>query len=81
MIDIASINKTLPAESSATMPSRTPVASFCKTLRRYHHMRFLNAGCRCALGSPPIHIDHSVPAIFALPAFADVQISIDPRSC
>ena len=75
------INRTSPAAFASTMPSRTPVASFCKTLGCCHHHRLLNARCRCVLGSPPTHIDHAVPTIFASLTSADVQIPIDPRLC
>jgi hypothetical protein len=81
MIDIASINSTSPTAFSSAMPSRAPVASFCKTIQCRHEHRFLNARCQRLLGSPPTHIDHAVETIFASLASADVQISIVPRRC
>jgi hypothetical protein len=72
MIDIASINRTFTAAFSQMMPSRTPVASFCKTFQCRRDNRLLNARCRCVLGSPPTHIDHAAPTIFASPVYADV---------
>jgi hypothetical protein len=81
MIDIASINRSFTAAFSTMMPSRTPVASFCKTFQCRHDYRLLNARCRCVLGSPPTHIDHAAPTISASLASADVQIPIDPRLC
>jgi hypothetical protein len=64
-----------------TMPSRTPVALFCKTLACYTQHRLLHARCRYALGMPPTHINHAVPTIFASLASANVQTPIDPRIC
>jgi hypothetical protein len=81
MIDIASINKTFTAAVSPMMPSRMPVASFCKTFHCRHDNRLLNARCRCVLGSPPTHIGHAAPTILASLASADPQIPIDPRLC
>jgi hypothetical protein len=81
MIDIASINRTSPAAFAKIMPSRTPMASFCKTIECDQHNQLLNAHCRCVLGSPPIHTDHAAPTIFASLASADDQIPIDPRLC
>jgi hypothetical protein len=65
MIDITSINETSSAAFSSTMPSRTPVASFCKAARRCLHHRLLNAWCRCVLGTPLTHIDYTVQTITA----------------
>jgi hypothetical protein len=81
MIDIASINKTFTAAFCKIMPLRTPVASCGKTFQCRHDNRLLNARCRCVLGSPPTHIDHAAPTIFASLASANVQIPIDPRRC
>ena len=81
MIDIASINRASPAAFSSTMPSQTPVASFCQTFHSRHDNRLLNAQCRCVLGTPPTHIAHAVPTIFASLSSADLQIPIDPRLC
>jgi hypothetical protein len=65
MIDIASINKTSPAAFAKIMPSRTPVASFRKTLQYCHHNRPLNARRCCVLDTPPTHCVHAVANIFA----------------
>jgi hypothetical protein len=81
MIDIGSITKTSLTASAPTMPSRTPVALFCKTIPCRHDNRLLYARCRYVLGAPSTHIDHAVPTIFASLASADVQIPIDPRLC
>ena len=81
MIDSSSTDRTSPTASARTMPSRTPMASFCKTLGCCHRHRLLNARCSCVLGTPPTHIAHAVPTIFASPASADLQIPIDPRLC
>jgi hypothetical protein len=81
MIDIGSITKTSLAASATSMPSRTPMATFCKPFRCCHHHRLLNARCRYVLGAPPTHIGHAVPTIFASLTNADVQIPIDPRLC
>jgi hypothetical protein len=81
MIDIGSIAKTSLSAFAKSMPSRTPMATFCKPLRCSHHNRLLNARCRYVLGTPSTHIDHAVPTIFASLASADVQIPIDPRLC
>jgi integrase len=81
MIDSGSTDRTSPAAFARTMPSRTPVALFCKTFGCCHHHRLMNARCRCILGTPPTHIDHSVPTIFASPPSAQVQIPIDLRLC
>jgi hypothetical protein len=81
MIDIGSIAKTSLSAFANSMPSRTPMATFCKPLRCWHHHRLLNARCRYVLGMPPTHIDHAVPTIFASVTSADVQIPIDPRIC
>jgi hypothetical protein len=63
------------------MPSRTPMASFCKTIQCRHDNRFFNARCHCVLGSPPTHIDHAVATIFVTLVSADHQIPIVPRRC
>jgi hypothetical protein len=81
MIDIASINRTFPATFAKIMPSRTPVASFCKTFECYQHNRLLNAHCRCVLGMPPTHCVHTAATIFAPTASANGQIAIAPRRC
>jgi hypothetical protein len=81
MIDIGPIAKTSLTAFAPTMPLRTPVASFCKTMRCCHHNRLLNARCRRVLGTPSTHIDHAVPTIFASLTSADAQIPIDPRIC
>jgi hypothetical protein len=81
MIESGSTDTVSSVASTQIMPSRTPVASFCKTLSCCYHHRLLNARCRCVLGSPPTHIGHAVPTIFATPASADVQIPIAPRLC
>jgi hypothetical protein len=81
MIDIASINRTFTAAFSSMMPSRTPVAPFYKTFHCRHDNPLLNARCRRVLGSPPTHIGHAAPTIFASLASADAQIPIDPRLC
>jgi hypothetical protein len=81
MIDIASINTTSPAAFSSTIPSRTPVASFCKTIQCRHEHRILSARSRRALGSPPTHIDHAVAAILVTLVSANHQIPIVPRRC
>jgi hypothetical protein len=81
MIDIASINGTSPAALAKIVPSRTPMASCCKTFECGQHNQLSNAHCRCALGAPPIHVDCAVPTIFALLTSANVQIPIDPRLC
>jgi hypothetical protein len=81
MIDIGAIAKTSLAASAPTLPSRTPVALFCKTIQCRHDNRILYARCRYVLGTPPTHIGHAVPTIFASLTTADVQIPIDPRIC
>jgi hypothetical protein len=81
MIGIALINKTFTAAFCKIMPPRTPVASFRKTLHSQYDNRPLNSSRRCIFGSPPTHIDHAAPPIFASLASADVQIPIDPRLC
>ena len=81
MIDIKPIAKTALSAFAPMMPSRTPMATFCKPLRCCHHHRLLHARCRCVLGTPPTHIDHAVPTIFASLPSTNVQIPIDPRPC
>jgi hypothetical protein len=81
MIDIASINRTSPAAFAKIMPSRTPMASFCKTFECGQHNQLLNAHCRCVLGTPPTRCVHTAATIFASTASAKDQIAIAPRRC
>src|SRR5271167_2035110 len=81
MINIALINKTSTPAFCKIMPLRTPVVSCCKTFHCRHDNRHLNSPCRCELGSPPTHICHAAPTIFASLVPADVQIPIDPQLC
>lgn len=81
MIDIGSITKTALTASAPTMPSRAPVALFCKSIQCRHDNRLWYARCRYVLGPPSTHIGHADPTIFASLANADVQIPIDPRLC
>ncbi len=79
MIDIASINKTLPAAFYSTMPSQTPVASICKSIQCRHDNRFLNAQCHGVIAGLPTFIDHAVAIIVVASVSADNQIAIAPR--
>ncbi len=81
MIDSASTYRLSQTAFSSSMPSRTPVASFCKAARCCHHRRLLDVRLRCVLGLPPIHMHHAVPTIFAFRSATDVQIPIAPRLC
>jgi hypothetical protein len=81
MIDSGSTAKTSLSAFGKSMPSRTPMATFCKPLRCWHHNRLLNARCRYVLGTPSTRIDHADPTIFASQASADAQIPIDPQIC
>jgi hypothetical protein len=81
MIDIASINRTFPAAFAKIMPSRTPVASCCKTLHCRQHSPLLNPQCRCVFGTPPTTINYAVAIILVTLDCADRQIPIVPRRC
>ncbi len=80
MNDSASM-KSLPAAVTTIVPSRTPVAAFCKIWRHCRQHRLYDARFLSVLGSPPTLIDHAVPTTSASLAFADVQIPIAPRLC
>ncbi len=81
MTDIKFIARTFQTVFAQIMPSRTAVASFCKTFQSRYHHRFLNPRCRCMLGTPPTHTAHPNATILAPSASADVQFPITPHRC
>jgi hypothetical protein len=81
MIEIASVNRSGRTAFASTMPSRAPVASFCKTTPSSRRQRLFTNRFRCVPGKPPTHTAHAVPSISALSVLANAQIPITPRLC